>query len=65
MAANIQHKVDIHVKEGLLHQKMGVKPGAKIPLAALEKKKAEAKKTHNTKLEEETTFAINARKFKH
>lgn len=56
----------LKLKKGLLHKKMGVPKGQKIPLADLEAKKKEAKKTGNTKLEREANFAIVAKtKFKH
>jgi hypothetical protein len=62
---NIHKKVVFHLKKGALHSELHMKPGAKIPLAKLEKEKASAKRTGNTTLEKRTTFAINARSFKH
>jgi hypothetical protein len=55
----------IEVKKGALHSELGIKQGKKIPLSVLEMKKAMAKRTGNTTLEKRTTFAINARKWKH
>ena len=45
--------------KGLLHKKMGVPQGKKIGAKALAKEKKVAKRTHNTKLMKEVTFAQN------
>ena len=50
--------------KGKLHKKMGVPKGKKIPTAALAKKKAAAKKRGDSATVKQTTFAINARKWK-
>jgi hypothetical protein len=53
-------KCDINIKRpGLLHEKMGVPKGEKIPVKALKAEKSEAKKTGDKKLMKETTFALN------
>lgn len=49
---------------GLLHKKLGVPQGKKIGPAKLAAAKAKAKKTHNTKLMKEVTFAQNFGKMK-
>lgn len=51
--------------KGLLHKKMGIPQGQKIPLSDLKSEEAKAKKSGNTKLEREVLFAEHARKFKH
>ena len=45
--------------KGLLHKKMGVKPGKKIGEKALATEKAKAKKTGDKKLMKEVVFAQN------
>jgi len=62
---NIHKKVEFHLKHNALHNELHIKPGKKIPVSELEKKKASAKKSGNTKLEKRVTFALNARHFKH
>jgi hypothetical protein len=42
---------------GLLHKKLGMKPGATIPLSSL----ARAKRSSSPALRKEANFAINAR----
>ena len=49
---------------GLLHKKMGIKPGKKIGDKALSHEKAVAKKTGNKKLMKEVVFAQNFGKAK-
>jgi hypothetical protein len=49
--------------KGLLHEKMGIKKGKKIPTGSLEKEKAEAKKEGDVKELREVVFAENARKW--
>lgn len=51
--------------KGLLHKKMGVPQGEKIPTAKLEADKASAKRRGDTARVKQDTFAINARGFKH
>jgi hypothetical protein len=46
-------------KKGLLHKKLGVKPGSVIPKAALSK----AAKSKSPALRKEAQFATNAKKF--
>lgn len=46
--------------EWLLHKKLGVKAGAKIPA-----KKEAIKKSDSPLLKKEKQFALNAKKFKH
>ena len=56
--------MSIHIKpsrKGLLHKKLGIKQGEKIPLADL----ARAKLSSSPALRKEANFAINARGFKH
>jgi hypothetical protein len=50
--------------KGKLHKKMGVPADKKITSSALAKKKAAAKKRGDTATVKQTTFAINARKWK-
>jgi len=50
--------------KGLLHKKMGIPQGKKIGAKALSKEKTKAKKTGNTKLMKEVTFAQNFGKIK-
>jgi len=47
--------------KGRLHKALGVKKGAKIPVARLRK----AAKSKNETLRKRAQFALNARKFKH
>lgn len=52
----------IHIKKknrGLLHKKLGIPQGKKIPMGTLESTKARAKRTHNTALLKEAVFAEN------
>lgn len=50
----------IHIKHpGLLHKKMGIPQGEKIPRGALAAEKAKAERTGDTSLIKETTFAEN------
>lgn len=52
----------IHIKpshKGLLHEKMGVREGNKIPLASLLK----AKHSKSPAMRKEANFAVNARKW--
>ena len=54
----------IHIKashKGLLHKKLGVKQGKKIPLSSL----VRAKHSSSGAEKEEANFAINARKWHH
>ena len=51
--------------EGLLHKAMGIKPGEKISVGALMRKKMKDKKSGNTTGEKQDVFALNARKWKH
>lgn len=55
----------IEVKKGLLHKKMGIDPDKKISSQKLEKEKAAAKKSGDTKTEKEVVFAENAKKWQH
>lgn len=48
-------------RPGLLHKKLGVPQGKKIPAGKL----AAAKKSSSPALRKEANFAINAKKFKH
>lgn len=50
--------------KGKLRSKMGAKKGETLSPAALAKKKAAAKKRGDTATVKQTTFAINARKWK-
>lgn len=50
--------------QGLLHEKMGVPKGEKIPAAKIEAKKAAAEKRGDAATVKQTTFALNARKWK-
>ena len=56
-------KLTIKVKNGLLHEKMGISDDKKIPAKSLSKEKGHAEKTGNTKLEKEVVFAQNAKKW--
>jgi len=47
--------------KGRLHKALGVKKGAKIPLAKLQA----AKRSKNPARRRQATFALNARKWKH
>lgn len=49
--------------KGLLHSKMGIAPGKKIPTKSLAKEKSKADKTDNVKLKKEVVFAQNAKKW--
>lgn len=49
---------------GALREKMGVPKGEKIPMSSLKAEKTKAKKTDNSKLMKQVTFAENARKWK-
>ena len=54
----------IHIKKshkGLLHKKLGVPEGKKIPAEKLEK----AKHSKSPALRKEANFAVNAKKFNH
>jgi hypothetical protein len=51
--------------KGLLHKKLGKKPGQKLSEGDLKSAEGRAKKTGNTKLEKEVVFAENAKKWKH
>ena len=48
--------------KGLLHEFLGVPKSQKIPVAKIEKAKAQAKRTGNKKLLKQTTYALNVRK---
>ena len=48
-------------RKGLLHKKLGVPQGKKIPAGKL----AAAKRSTSPSLRKEANFAINAKKFKH
>ncbi len=57
-----------HIKEshrGLLHKKLGKKPGEKIGVGELMRTEKRAKRTGNVKLEREAVFAENARHWNH
>lgn len=49
--------------KGLLHKKLGVKEGEKIPEKKLNKAAAKAKRTGNTKLEREVNLAKIGKKY--
>lgn len=49
---------------GALHKTMGIPKGDKIPMSSLKAEKTKAKKTDNSKLMKQVTFAENARKWK-
>lgn len=54
----------IHIKpsrRGLLHKKLGIKQGQKIPISRL----MAAKHSESPALRKEANFAVNARGFKH
>ena len=51
----------LKLKEGALHEDLGIAKGKKIPLEKEEK----AKHSSNPKLRKRATFAINARKWHH
>lgn len=51
--------------EGLLHKQMGLKPGEKISIGALMRRKSKDKKSGNVADEKRDTFALNARKWSH
>jgi len=55
----------VEVKEGALHKQLGVSQDKGISTSTLEAAKAKAKRTHNATLMKRTTFALNARKWKH
>ena len=57
-------KMKLDLKEGALHESLGVPTGKKIPLEKEEEAKEKAKRTGNTKLMKRAQFAINARKWK-
>lgn len=63
--SDVNHKLNLHLKEGSLHSDMGIKAGNHISGGALSKEKAHAKKSGDVKLEEKVQFAINARKWHH
>lgn len=48
-------------RKGLLHKKLGVPQGTKIPAAKL----AKAKKSKSPALRKEADFAVNAKSFNH
>ena len=52
-------------KVGSLRKAMGAKKGKKLSTSALAAKKAAAQKSGNTAMVKKTTFAINARNWKH
>lgn len=56
-AIKIKHK-------GLLHEKMGVAKGKKIPTKDISKDKSKAKKNGNTAEVKRDTFTLNARQWK-
>jgi hypothetical protein len=56
MAINIKPS-----RKGLLHKKLGVPQGEKIPASKL----AKAKKSKSPSLRKEANFAVNAKKFDH
>ena len=59
-------KIQIDKKnKGLLHKKLGLSPGKKIPSVTLSSAKSKAKKSGNVKLEREVVFAQNAKKWNH
>jgi hypothetical protein len=63
MSKPTQQRSPINIKKshvGLLHEKLGLKPGKKIPVATLDNAKMKAK---STKKKEEIQFAINSRKW--
>ena len=60
--------MSIHIKpshRGQLHRDMGIKPGSRIPVAALMKKKSADKASGNTAGVKRDTFALNARNWSH
>ncbi len=48
--------------KGLLHEALGIKQGERIPLSRLVMAKARAKRTGNSKLMKQATYAENVRK---
>ncbi len=58
-------KMDLHLKKGLLHEKMGISDDKKIPGKKLNAEEKDAKKEGDTKLEKEVVFAKNAKKWNH
>lgn len=48
--------------KGLLHKAMGVPEGKKLSIGDIMATKAKAKRTGNTKLEKQATYAANVRK---
>ena len=59
----IADKIDIK-HPGLLHKKLGIPEGQKIPTSLLQKTKAKAVADGNKKLMEEANFALVAKKWK-
>lgn len=51
--------------QGLLHKKMGVAKNKPISTSALQAKKSAAKARGDASTVKQTTFALNARKWKH
>jgi hypothetical protein len=64
MSAKGHGAASIHIKpshKGLLHKRLGVKKGSKIPVAALEKAAHSSSETAR----EQAQFALNSRKWRH
>lgn len=51
--------------KGKLHRRMGIAAGRKISIGDLMEEKGKARKTHDTALMREATFALNARRWHH
>ena len=51
--------------KGLLHEKLGIGKDKKISMGTLMAAKSRAKRSGDTKLEREATFASNAKGWKH
>lgn len=54
-----------NLKVGALHREMGVKPGKKLKVSALDKEDAHAKKDDDVALERRVSFALATRKWNH
>ncbi len=63
--SNSRPPMNIEVKQGALHQQLGISQKQGISTGRLEQAKAKAKRTHNAILMKRATFALNARKWHH
>jgi len=53
------------LQPGVLHEKLDIPAGNKIPLSVLRRKLSDAKREGDLKFQREVQFALNARQFRH